>query len=317
MSLDHVRELWLQERPRYEQLSLQLVPTLRRELGRLGVKCQVDSRVKTVASLVRKFIRKGYVSYDRISDKLGVRVVVNMLSQVSLVEQALQGPLKLTNKQNKLDELEPDRLGYLSIHYDTLINPFEGIPEEYWNLPVEVQVRSMCQDIWAQMAHSMIYKPSVDAPPKEVSRRVYALGALLEICDREFESLYQDLMSRPEAWPRVILDALQESFYRLCSEDFDQELSLQVIEHLKPVLDVFFNQERFSSWAEENDANLRIVYAKYRTTSDRWVFLYQPESLLLFFLMEVDKYALLERWSSRFPFEELEGIANAWGTSLC
>lgn len=315
MDLDLVRHLWHEDRPMYERLCQYLEQILKQRLAGRGVKCHIESRVKSVSSLVRKFIRKGYSDYARISDKIGIRVVVSLPSEIPKVETVLFEVLCLVNKQDKLEELEPDQVGYLSVHYDTSVKQSDLTPEQFWDMPVEVQVRSMCQDIWAQMAHAMIYKPTIKLP-KEVSRRVYALSALLEICDREFEAVYEHLMASAEAWPRVILENLQEYFYRHTSATFDGELSLQVIEHLKPLIDEFYRVDAFGPWAEERDEILRHVYGKYRSEPDRWVFLFQPESLLLFYLLERDRFALVQHWIDQYPFDQLQGIANAWGTTV-
>jgi len=58
----------------------------------------------------------------------------------------------------------------------------------------EIQVRTILQHAWAEIEHDLVYKSPADIPFR-VRRRFASLAGLLEIADREFESLRQDEMA--------------------------------------------------------------------------------------------------------------------------
>src|SRR5260370_40978963 len=83
------------------------------------------------------------------------------------------------------------RLGYLSVHY--LIRLQENrtkLPEykKFAALIAEVQVRTVMQHVWAEIEHDVQYKSSV-AIPQTIRRRLMTVAGLLEIADREFQSI--------------------------------------------------------------------------------------------------------------------------------
>jgi hypothetical protein len=55
----------------------------------------------------------------------------------------------------------------------------------------EVQVRTILQHAWAEIEHDIQYKSSA-AIPTEIHRRFTALAGLLEIADREFQTIQDD-----------------------------------------------------------------------------------------------------------------------------
>ena len=55
----------------------------------------------------------------------------------------------------------------------------------------EIQVRTILQHVWAEIEHDIQYKSSSDIP-KELKRKFQALAGLIEIADREFQSI-QDM----------------------------------------------------------------------------------------------------------------------------
>ena len=62
----------------------------------------------------------------------------------------------------------------------------------------EIQVRTILQHAWAEIEHDVVYK-SLGEIPFRVRRRFACLAGLLEIADREFESLRQDEMAVRQA----------------------------------------------------------------------------------------------------------------------
>jgi putative GTP pyrophosphokinase len=91
-----------------------------------------------------------------------------------------------------------DRFGYLSQHYIAWLKPERTILPEYRafsDCKVEIQIRSISQHAWAEIEHDLGYK-SETAIPRDIRRRFSRLAGLLEIADREFEGIQDELASR-------------------------------------------------------------------------------------------------------------------------
>jgi hypothetical protein len=53
---------------------------------------------------------------------------------------------------------------------------------------------------------------------------------------------------------------------------------------------------------------------KTSPVGDYPLFLFQPEALMIFQLLERDKFMLREEWVRHYPVKELEDLAVKWGT---
>lgn len=87
--------------------------------------------------------------------------------------------------------LDPDRFGYLSVHYVVRLSHERGALSEYRkyaDIPVEVQVRSVLQHAWAEIEHDLGYKTK-EGIPSEFRRRFSRLAGLLELADSEFVAI--------------------------------------------------------------------------------------------------------------------------------
>jgi putative GTP pyrophosphokinase len=78
-----------------------------------------------------------------------------------------------------------------AIHYLVKINPDRTRLAEYEsfsNAIVEIQVRTILQHAWAEIEHDIQYK-SATTIPSEIRRRFMSLAGMLEIADREFQTI--------------------------------------------------------------------------------------------------------------------------------
>jgi putative GTP pyrophosphokinase len=96
---------------------------------------------------------------------------------------------------DKRTTLDPDRFGYLSLHY--VVRLGEGrlsLPEykEFGEVRFEIQIRSILQHAWAEIEHDLGYK-SEHAVPAQLRRRFSRLAGLLELADEEFAAIRHSL----------------------------------------------------------------------------------------------------------------------------
>lgn len=159
----------------------------------------IASRVKEQDSLYSKIERKDYKynAIGEITDICGIRIITYYSDVVNKVADLISGEFYV-DQDNTIDKskvIEPDRFGYLSMHYVIgLKKNRTSLPEysKFKGLKVEVQIRSMAQHLWAEIEHDLGYKNELEVP-KEVRRSFSRMAGLLEIADREFISIRNEL----------------------------------------------------------------------------------------------------------------------------
>jgi len=164
----------------------------------------ISSRLKTRASLERKHydnITK-YVSLDAITDLAGVRIITYFEDEVHKVADVIQREFDIDtpNSSDKKDLLDPDRFGYLSLHYVVKLNAERlGLTEyrAFGSCKAEIQIRSILQHAWAEIEHDLGYQSKI-AVPAEVRRRFSRIAGILEFVDQEFIGLRDDIVGYSE-----------------------------------------------------------------------------------------------------------------------
>jgi putative GTP pyrophosphokinase len=137
----------------------------------------------------------------QIKDLAGVRVIAYFPRALSQIDQIIDSEFNVVEKSNKvLERIEEERFGYQSIHYLVRLTPERTRLAEYAAFTDEVaelQVRTILQHAWAEIEHDIQYK-SPKTIPSEIRRRFMALAGMLEIADREFQSIQDDDMALEE-----------------------------------------------------------------------------------------------------------------------
>ncbi|HET8660178.1 MAG TPA: hypothetical protein VFM55_14410 [Micromonosporaceae bacterium] len=159
----------------------------------------VTHRVKRRESAVRKIERKARADYSLsdITDLLGVRVITYFNYDVDQVAEIIEQEFTVdrANSVDKRTSLDPDRFGYLSLHYVVgLSDSRRRLPEykKFDKVRFEVQIRSILQHAWAEIEHDLGYK-SKHAIPAPLRRRFSRLAGLLELADEEFAHIRDSL----------------------------------------------------------------------------------------------------------------------------
>jgi ppGpp synthetase/RelA/SpoT-type nucleotidyltranferase len=132
---------------------------------------------------------------EDITDLAGVRIITNYLSTEPRVDAVIDAEFSVLEKSNKTEALfQEERFGYHSIHYLVKLGGNrQHLPEyeRFSGLIAEIQVRTVLQHAWAEIEHDIQYKAPT-ALPLEIRRRFMTLAGLLEMADREFESIQED-----------------------------------------------------------------------------------------------------------------------------
>ena len=152
----------------------------------------ITGRVKSEASLKHKLLRpdKSYSSLSDVTDIAGLRIIVYFSDHVDKVAEVIRDEFSVdyARSVDKRAFLDPDRFGYLSLHYIVGLNDARLRLSEYGRfrgLKAELQIRSILQHSWAEIEHDLDYK-SVLSIPKEIRRDFSRIASLLELADSEF-----------------------------------------------------------------------------------------------------------------------------------
>lgn len=156
----------------------------------------LDFRIKSKESLSKKIYDKG-IKYQRLSDitdVVGVRVVTFMEDEVDIIAEKIK-EFFVVDEKNTIDKrkvLDPRSFGYMSLHYVVSFSP-KGKYKKFKRIKFEIQIRSLLQHTWATIEHDLGYKSRVGVPD-ELIRSFSRVASLLELADKEFINIKQDLI---------------------------------------------------------------------------------------------------------------------------
>lgn len=311
--LEEARKKWTAEKPKYERFVDHVVVILRNEFQDPGM--QIYGRPKEIDSLLKKLILKPAKTYETLTDKAGIRVIVKFTEDVDIVGGFIEQRFSDHKKDDKRAGLKIDQVGYQGIHYDIKLNAAEASGNEFDGLWAEIQVRTLAQHLWSDMSHELGYKPHVKVPDVML-RRLNRLSALIEIADDEFADLRDLLRNMPEFETFETLRLLEAQFYKFAAVEYDKELSMSAIDAFNDLYGPggFAEQrEQFEGFCCEKQERISHIFDASRDVTNRPVFLFQPESLMIFQLLDRDKFRLRDEWVKHYPTRELEQLAIKWG----
>ena len=170
----------------------------------------VTSRAKAHDSLKRKLKRRGrgHISLEEITDLVGIRVITYFADQAEEVARVIEDNFDVdkTRSGDKRLLLDPDRFGYLSLHYVVRLDPDRRSLSEwrkFSEFPAEIQIRTILQHAWAEIEHDLGYKTKF-AVPVSIRRGFARLAGLLELADDEFRRLRDFLGDYSAKLPELI-----------------------------------------------------------------------------------------------------------------
>jgi ppGpp synthetase/RelA/SpoT-type nucleotidyltranferase len=320
--LPSLREAYIAEYSRYEKLCTAVSTRLKSLCAEAEITADVSGRPKDVPSFLKKAWREPGKYTDpiaEITDKAGVRVVVAGLGDVKAVEAIVESEFDLAaEKEDKLDQLKPDQLGYLGIHYLIRLLPASLADAEVDlnGMICEVQIHTKAQSAWATVNHPLTYKPIGDVPPA-VSRRIMRAVALVSLFDDEVEAAKGELMAQPGYRHSALLDVLDRYFTMLgTTVSYDYHLSMRVLEVIGPSY-TDAECERFgelvATYVDSNQARLSEIYSRDGVDPYLEIMASQPELIAICERLDNAKLALRQAWCSVLAFDLLEEVASAVG----
>jgi putative GTP pyrophosphokinase len=123
-------------------------------------------------------------------DLMALRAVCPFLEDVDAVCEAAQSVFEVSEVDQKGEGRSFSEFGYSSTHL------LVAIPEELQrnypmlaNFQVEIQIRTILQDAWAEVEHELIYKVGAHPLNQQIRRKLAALNATLVLSDTIFQEI--------------------------------------------------------------------------------------------------------------------------------
>jgi len=327
-SYTQIASAYENERPLFEALSQRIDGALKRDLKAAGVYSEISSRAKDVGSFVKKALREGYDDpMAEIGDKAGVRVIVPYLEDVQRVEAVVETICAIEDREQKLDALDYDELGYLGVHLQLAPKPrlLSGQADlgpdapELSDLRAELQIHSKAQSAWAVVSHDLLYKPPVESP-EEAKRAITRLVALVELFDGEVDRLRRLIASDPNYPEMAVAAELDDRLLQFTAHSPDRKLSLLSVPFLVHLYECPPDEvvgTHIEPFLDMNRGKLEAIYEAYADDETANPLLTQPEALLIFERLESDRDRLREGWPvDTLDFELLESMALISGIEL-
>lgn len=315
-----LRTRWEAERPAYDRYRKQLQKDIESVLKERGLKfAAITGRTKEVDSFVRKFdLHAEKTSYESVTDKAGIRVVVYLREHVDPVVRALTNefgvPDSRIDDKRVFPDKAPDRFTYRAVHLQILGQRNGKLKSK----ECEVQVRTVCEDAWAVMSHFLAYKPEIPVPD-DVRRTQAALSAVMELADRQYANQYSTLREQASYGMRDVLDQAEAIFQSLTgTTDFDRDVTEAVLNWLRPAWGSMTPAEIIAAvcvYADAHGGGFAKRVAERRSSPNRSAYLLAPEALLVAERFDAGLgETVRELWFDHLP--EIELTRLGWDLGL-
>ncbi|MGA0805953.1 MAG: tetratricopeptide repeat protein [Pseudohongiellaceae bacterium] len=178
----------------------------------------VKQRVKSFESLSEKrsfLLREAGQQPPEIKDLLGLRIVVPFQEDVEQVIALLRRHYNTGEIERKSEKLTFREFAYDSVHVEMPLREDMTLPPGC-RAVIEVQVRTILQDAWAEVEHELIYKNHFRFPNNEtIRKKLAAVNASLSLADMIFQEI-RDAQREMAEWGqqrfKAMLDKAGEGF---------------------------------------------------------------------------------------------------------
>jgi ppGpp synthetase/RelA/SpoT-type nucleotidyltranferase/regulator of sirC expression with transglutaminase-like and TPR domain len=162
----------------------------------------IKQRVKTLESLSEKLshvTRSTGELNPTVRDVLGLRVVVPFQEEVERVVELLRQHFNIEQIERKSEKLTFREFAYDSVHVEIPLGKDLALPGCCKQV-VEVQVRTILQDAWAEVEHELIYKSHFRFPNNDsIRKKLAAVNASLSLADMIFQEI-RDAQKEMARW---------------------------------------------------------------------------------------------------------------------
>ncbi len=221
MESSEIRTQFEQLKPRYERLAKVVKTVLTQEFARAAFDpSTVIWRVKELNHFLEKIERKGYAEpFKENEDFAGIRVVCRYTPELDQVCAIIKAQFAVVTEEDVSERLDVNEMGYLGRHYVVrLVDDWQGPHYDGLSaLKCEIQVRTICQDAWAQIDRHLNYA-SPYSLPQPIKRELYRMAVLLETAQQSFDGI----VAKRDEYAREV-SADQHPAQEFLSQGIDRE----------------------------------------------------------------------------------------------
>ncbi len=331
--LKTIMDDWEKNKENYRLFCEFIQKKLKEQIKKEGFIVKIDFRIKDPVNLAQKLIKdkldnkkKGIDSsledlYRNLSDKAGLRIICRYSDEIIPLIQIVKAQFDKINEDNKISHLHYDQMGYKSYHLDVKLK-VEKTPSDIYqqlgDLRAEIQVRTLCENVWAEIDHDIGYKPSSDVP-YNIRRQIHCLGGLFEVADDSLSRINKEVTESAVINEEYLLRKLEPVFVKFFKMEYDREFSLITLKILKQALNMTSPKEFenfFSKFIDSNTDMIKFFSDNYSFEKIQNPYVTQQEILLIFYLLKKKKSILTEIWETEFFIEDLEKIGELWGIPI-
>ena len=100
--------------------------------------------------------------------------MVLFLSDLPRLDKLIRDCFNVVSYENKVTDSDPSSFGYMSVHYVTTPDDSHSGPryDELKGIPIEIQIRTVVMDAWANVSHHLDYKGE-SSIPKDLRKDFY------------------------------------------------------------------------------------------------------------------------------------------------
>ena len=157
----------------------------------------IQTRLKTPESILNKMKDKHYdYTYENlienINDIAGLRIVCYAKDDIFTINKLIKALPGLRILKEKDYVTYPKKSGYSSYHI--ILEIPVNLSKKTIYVKVEVQIRTIAMDFWANTEHKLKYKPINDSNNKEISKELVACAKLINKIDNKMAICYNPIM---------------------------------------------------------------------------------------------------------------------------
>ena len=311
MNEAELKSVFESRRPALEALGQWVTQTILEALeSQLGSKAAVAKflqippkpRVKETDSFLEKALVRKRKSdpLAEITDQVGVRFVVLLLEDIDRVGKVIESGPWIAQKDRDFQQERLEKADYFAYQSDHFVI---RTPSEFTflgvvipiGLPCEIQIRTILQHAYAEMAHSSSYKPPVKLPEedqKHINRSLAKGSALIETTDDVFGDIKRRLREYNEGITNLLVCS-SEIYRKITGENANPKTVLGelIAEQYRGLLkDV--TPDKLKAWADTRPW-LKESLLKKRAAS---VFYRDSVIILLGLLVTENETSVPKRW---------------------
>ena len=153
----------------------------------------IKSRLKSMESIQEKLQRKGYPlnvesMQENLKDVAGIRVICSFIDDIYMLADCLVHQDDITLLEEKDYIKRPKENGYRSLHLIVEIPIF--LQQEKKSMKVEVQLRTIAMEFWANLEHRLRYKKNLEPEvAQKTSRELQECAQVSAMLDEKMQSI--------------------------------------------------------------------------------------------------------------------------------